>query len=87
MTEGTYNIYLIAVHPSMQGRGIGSRLMTYVENALRQTGQRILLVETSGLAVFARTRSLSHKLAYTEEARIREFYAAGEDKVVFWKKL
>jgi hypothetical protein len=31
--------------------------------------------------------SKRHKNGYSQEARIREFYAAGEDKVVFAKML
>lgn len=87
MTEGTWNLYLIAVHPSHQGRGIGEAMMSYVEGVLATQGERILLVETSGLAEFERTRSFYRKIGYEEEARIRDFYQAGEDKVVFRKVL
>ena len=47
----------------------------------------MLLLETSGLPEFARTRAFYRTNGYDEEARIREFYAAGEDKVVFRKAL
>lgn len=87
MTEGTYNLYLIAVHNSQQGNGIGRQLMRYIESMLRQQHHRILIVETSGLPEFEQTRSFYDKLGYTREAVIREFYQEGEDKVVFWKKL
>jgi ribosomal protein S18 acetylase RimI-like enzyme len=87
MTDGTYNLYLIAVHPSYQSGGRGAAMMQYIEQLLAEEGVRILLVETSGLEEFARTRAFYHQCNYTEEARIREFYAEGEDKVVFWKKL
>lgn len=87
MTEGTWNLYLIAVHPSLQSKGYGQRIMTYLEDELRERGERVLIVETSGLPDFERTRQFYHQCGYTEEARIREFYAAGEDKVVFWKSL
>jgi RimJ/RimL family protein N-acetyltransferase len=54
---------------------------------LAARGERILLVETSGLPEFERTRAFYAKHGYEEEARIREFYRAGEDKVVFRKAL
>jgi ribosomal protein S18 acetylase RimI-like enzyme len=47
----------------------------------------VLLVHTSGLPAFARTRAFYRRAGYAEEARIRAFYAAGEDEVVFWKAL
>ncbi|OJJ16562.1 GNAT family N-acetyltransferase [marine bacterium AO1-C] len=87
MTEGTYNLYLIAIHAKHQGQGIGGEMMHYLEELLRQQGQRILLVETSGNADFELTRKFYLQHNYTQEAIIREFYQKGEDKVVFWKKL
>ncbi len=87
MTEGTYNLYLIAVHQDYQGKGIGAEIMDYIENLLLESGQRILLVETSGLPEFEGTRKFYDKCQYERAAVIRDFYRDGEDKVVFWKKL
>jgi ribosomal protein S18 acetylase RimI-like enzyme len=87
MTEGTWNLLLIALHPSRQGKGHGSRLMRHVEERLNEARQRILLVETSGLPEFASTRNFYAKLGYNHEARIRDYYNAGEDKIVFWKSI
>ncbi len=87
MTQGTWNLLLIAVHPARQGQGVGAKLARHVETALAEAGERILLVETSGLPEFERTRAFYRRLGYAEEARIREFYRAGEDKIVFRKAL
>lgn len=54
---------------------------------LTAQGARMLLVETSGLTSFKQTRTLYTKCGYEEEARIRDFYVAGDDKVVFCKVL
>ena len=87
MTEGTWNLYLIAVHPDRQGRGYGTAMMGHVERALADRGGRLLLVETSGLGEFEPTRAFYRRIGYEEEARIRAFYKAGEDKIVFRKAL
>ena len=87
MTEGTWNLYLIAVHPNHQGQGIGTAMVSHTEQILAVQGERILLVETSGLDSFTKTRSFYQGCGYEEEARIREFYQAGEDKIVFRKSL
>lgn len=87
MTEGTWNLYLIAVDADHQGKGIGARLLGHVEAALRARGERVLLVETSGLDSFARTRQFYLNNGYEQEARIRDFYQAGEDKIIFRKTL
>lgn len=87
MTSGTWNLYLIAIHPDHQGHGHGRALLAHVEIMLARRGERVLLVETSGLPAFARTRAFYARCGYDEEARIREFYQAGEDKIVFRKAL
>jgi ribosomal protein S18 acetylase RimI-like enzyme len=87
MTEGTWNLLLIAVHPQSQAMGIGTRLTREVEARLAAAGARLLLVETSGLPEFAPTRGFYARRGYAEEARIRDFYRAGEDKIIFRKAL
>lgn len=87
LADGTWNLYFIAVRGRAKGQGLGSELLGYVERELRAAGARVLIIETSGRDGFELTRRFYAKHGYTEEARIREFYAAGEDKVVFWRKL
>lgn len=87
MTEGTWNVLLMAVCPTVQGEGYGGLLLRSIETELRCRNARVALVETSGLDVFARARRFYRECGYEEEARIREFYAAGEDKIVFRKLL
>lgn len=87
MTDGTYNLLAIAVDPSRQSDGIGQRLLAAVEQSVKGLGGRVLLVETSSLPEYQRTRSFYDQLGFDREAVIREFYAMGEDKVVFWKRL
>lgn len=87
MTEGTWNLLAIGVLPPHQGSGHGGLMMSWLEHELAQADQRILLVETMGTPEFELTRTFYRRNGYTEEARIREFYEAGADKVVFWKHL
>lgn len=87
MTEGTYNLYAIAVHKNLQGQGVGGAMMCFIENLLRESGQRVLLVETSGLPEYELTRKFYDQCNYKREAVVRDFYQEGEDKVIFWKKL
>ena len=87
MTQGTWNLLLIAVHPNQQRQGVGAALMHHVEAVLEARGERILLVETSGLPAFAGTRAFYQHIGYVEEARIREYYQAGDDKIIFRKAL
>ena len=87
MTSGTWNALLLAVRPDRQGRGIGRALMARVEALLAARGERLLLVETSGTDEFAHARGFYARIGYEREARVREYYDAGDDKVVYRKKL
>ncbi len=87
MTEGTWNLYLIAVHEDQRGTGIGTAIMRHLETHLKDAGQRVLLVETSGLPEFEQTRKFYDQNGYAKEARIRDFYSEGEDKIVFHRYL
>lgn len=87
MTDGTWNLQLIAIRPDRQGQGRGATLLDYVEQTLMANGGRVLLVETSGTPYFERTRAFYRKCGYEQEARIRDFYQAGDDKIVYRKAL
>ncbi len=87
MTEGTWNMLLIAVHPDRQRAGLGAALVAAAERAVAARGGRLLLVETSSLPDFEGARAFYRGQGYEREALIRDFYQAGEDKVVFRKTL
>jgi ribosomal protein S18 acetylase RimI-like enzyme len=87
MTDGTWNLYLIAIHPDHQKQGRGTVLLRYVEQMLAERGERVLLVETSGTDDFEYVRAFYRNSGYEEEARIRDFYTDGVDKIVFRKLL
>ncbi|MEM7733264.1 MAG: GNAT family N-acetyltransferase [Pseudomonadota bacterium] len=87
LAEGAWNIAAIAVDPSHQGSGIGKALLRDVEQGLRDRAQRLILVDTSSTEDFARTRDFYLKNGYEEEARIRDFWSGGDDKVMFRKAL
>ncbi|MGB3619564.1 MAG: GNAT family N-acetyltransferase [Catalinimonas sp.] len=86
-TEGTFNLRAIAVRPDARGAGVGSRMVTFIEEELRARGGRLLIVETSGTDDFASTRRFYQKLGYRQAATLADFWADGDDKVIFRKKL
>ncbi|MDR2914444.1 MAG: GNAT family N-acetyltransferase [Tannerella sp.] len=85
MAEGTYNLYLIAIDKSFQGKGYGSDIMIYLEELLQRNKNRMLIVETSGLPEFELTRQFYKKQDYFLAGVIPDFYQQGEDKVIFYK--
>ena len=87
LTDGTFNLLAIGVRSDIQGKGIGRKMMDFIEGELKERGHRLLIVDTSGTDAFKQTRSFYEKLGYTKEAVIRDFWEEGDDKVVYWKKL
>ena len=87
MTEGTWHLYWIFVGKGVQARGLGAELLAIVEGEVAGAGGRLLLIETSSLASYGPTRKFYLKNGYEHEATIRDFYAAGDDQVVFRKLL
>lgn len=87
LTDGTWNMRALAVRTDLQGKGFGVALVRAVEQHLKDKGQRLLVVDTSGTEDFARTRRFYVQNGYEEEARIRDFWADGDDKVTLRKAL
>ena len=87
LTDGTWNMRALAVCPDLQGKRLGAALVRAAEQHLRDRGQRILIVDTSGTEDFALTRKFYVQNGFEEEARIRDFWAEGDDKVIFRKAL
>jgi len=86
-TDRTFDLYWIAVQPSAQRHGSGSRLLGEVERRLRARGARLLVVETSSRAGYDATRRFYVARGYREVARMRDYYAVGDDRVIYTKAL
>lgn len=89
-SDRMWNLYFIATEPGLHHGGAGSVLIGAVEDALRSRGEdqaRTLIVDTSSLEGYEQARSFYRRRGFVEEARIRDFYGPGDDKVTFWKSL
>ena len=87
LTSGTFDLYWIAVDPSARRGGVGRKLLSATEEAVRKMGGRLLFVETSGLPKYAPTRAFYLATDYLLEATIKDFYEDGDDLVIFTKRL
>jgi ribosomal protein S18 acetylase RimI-like enzyme len=87
MTDRTFDLYWIAVHPRAQGTGVGQALVAGVEATLRAERGRLLLIETASKPSYARQRSFYARAGYAEVARVADFYCDGDDRVIFAKRL
>ncbi len=87
LTQGTYDLYWIAVDPTVQGHGIGHALLARAESEVQARGGHLLLIETSDTPVYASARRLYEADGYRCEATVHDFYAFGDSLLIFAKDL
>jgi len=87
LTEGTWDIYWLAINPKQQGQGIGKALLGFVEDKIKKTEGRLVLIETSAKPEYEATRRFHRSQGYELVCRIADFYAPGDDKLFFQKRL
>ncbi len=86
-TEGSFDLYWIAVHPLSQGQGLGRLLVeTAAEEAIR-SGGRLLYAETSSQPLYEPTRAFYGRNGFREIAKLPGFYRPGDDKIVYARDL
>lgn len=98
-TQGSFDLYWIAVHNTQRGQGLGRALLAETERRIAGgvpsadapmspliRGRRIY-IETSSQPKYEPTRAFYLKCGYREEARFEGFYVEGDDKVVYAKRL
>ncbi len=87
MTDRTWYLYWIAVSKKIQAKGVGGKLLKYAEDHIARLKGRLLLIETSSLPHYDLTRKFYLKNGYEQACSLTDFYADGDDMVVFRKRL
>jgi ribosomal protein S18 acetylase RimI-like enzyme len=87
MTDRSWYLYWIAVSKSIQAKGVGSGLLKHAEEDIRRKNGRVLFIETSSLPHYDLTRRFYLKTGYEVTGVLRDYYADGDDMVVFRKHL
>ena len=85
MTRSTFDLYWIAVHPRVHRKKIGHDLLEHCENQVKGMGGSLLVVETSSQPKYDPTRKFYLRHQYAETARIKDYYAPGDDLVIYTK--
>ncbi len=87
MTAGTFDLYWVVVDPDYQGSGIGSALLDFLEQWVREMKGRMILADTSTIPQYEKTEKFYLKMGFREVARVPDYYYPGNDRVTFCKRL
>jgi aminoglycoside 6'-N-acetyltransferase I len=87
MTDGTYDLYWIAVNPNIQSKGIGSKLIKYIEEHIKEKNGRLVWIETSSKPSYEKERKFYEKNMYDKLAEIKDFYRVNDSLIIYGKYL
>jgi len=76
-----------AVHPDVQGKGLGSFLISEIEKKAVESGYRKLFVETYNSAEFEKARNFYIKMGYSKSGEIEDYLPDNTAMIVFKKNL
>lgn len=86
MTDGTYDLYWLAVSPRVRGGGVAAMLDGTIMDDIRRRGGRWVLAETSSTAPYAAARRFYEKQGYAVVGNVPDFYRDGDDRLTFGKR-
>jgi ribosomal protein S18 acetylase RimI-like enzyme len=87
LADRIWDLYWICVDRTQQSNGVGSLLLDNIENEVGLRGGRAIYLETSSSPEYRPARDFYLRHGYECAARFSDFYAPGEDKVVYRKLL
>jgi GNAT superfamily N-acetyltransferase len=86
-TDGSYDLYWIAVRDDLRGKGIGKAILEQVMIVLQKENGRQLIAETSSLEKYLPTRAFYLRHEFSLVATIPDFFRVGDDKVFYVRKV
>jgi GNAT superfamily N-acetyltransferase len=87
MSKTSFDLYWIATHNAFRGKGIGKQLLEETYRHARSMGCKIIIAETSGQEHYAPTRAFYVSNKFDLEARLKDFYDEGDDKLFYTKRI
>ena len=87
MTDRCWDLYWIAVAPSFARSGIGRVLASTMEKVISDLNGRQIHIDTSSLPTYIPACRFYEKCGFTLEARLKDFYRHGDDKLIYVKML
>jgi ribosomal protein S18 acetylase RimI-like enzyme len=86
-TIASYDLYWLAVNKDSMNRGLGGKILSHTEALIFDKGGKNIWIETSSRATYSPTIAFYKKMNYDIQAELPDFYAPGDNKVIFLKKI
>jgi len=87
MALGTFDLYWIAVDPDFQEQGVGSKLISFLEELVKAEGGRLILADASTIPHYEKTLKFYLKNGFQEVGRVPDYYHPGNDRITFCRRL
>jgi GNAT superfamily N-acetyltransferase len=87
MTASAFDLYGVVVAPDCQGKGIGRMILQEAERRIRRAGGETFYAETPGRHPYEGVRAFYERMGFRVASVLEDFYAPGDGKVIFSKKL
>jgi ribosomal protein S18 acetylase RimI-like enzyme len=86
-TKNRFDLYWIAVSRTTQGRGLGRRLLVESMAAARALSATHMFIDTSTRLDYAPAHALYEGLGFERMGTLVDFYADGDGKALFGRRL
>lgn len=87
MTERSWNLDWIGVAPLFARQGVGRLLFRAMEKVISDLKGRQIHIDTSSLPDYLPACRFYETMGFTLEARLKDFFRHGDDKLIYVKVL
>ncbi|UCG99939.1 MAG: GNAT family N-acetyltransferase [Deltaproteobacteria bacterium] len=85
MTDDSYDLYWIVVDEKFSRKGVGGKLLGFMEEFVTREGARRIYAETSSTPPYEPATSFYEKHGYQVVGVLKDFYRDGDHKMIFMK--
>ena len=86
-TRSSFDLYWIAVKNESRGMGLGKLILEMSEQKISSMNGLNIYIETASKDLYVPTRKFYEACGYRAEARLKDFYAPGDDKIIYVKSV
>lgn len=86
-TESSFDLYWIVVSKEKRRAGVGQQILAEVERRVSALAGQRLFVDTAGRPKYLPTQMFYLRSGYEQVAFLEGFYAPGDGKIIFAKRL